>query len=81
MTGTVKWFQDSKGYGFISYEGNTDPGAFVHYTAIQGDGFKTLADGQCVTFDLVDGPKGPQAVNVYRVLFGQKHGVYAGVEV
>ncbi len=61
--GMVKWFNDSKGFGFIQAEG-TDRDVFVHYTAIQGDGFKTLAEGQKVTFDLIDGPKGPQATNV-----------------
>lgn len=65
-TGLVKWFNDSKGYGFIQAEG-TDRDVFVHYTAIAGDGFKTLAEGQQVQFDLVDGPKGPQASNVARV--------------
>jgi CspA family cold shock protein len=63
--GLVKWFNDSKGFGFIQAEG-TDRDVFVHYTAIQGDGFKTLAEGQKVTFDLVDGPKGPQATNVMK---------------
>lgn len=64
-TGSVKWFSDSKGYGFISGEG-VDRDIFVHYTAIQGDGFKTLAEGQKVEFELTDGPKGPQAVNVLK---------------
>lgn len=63
--GMVKWFNDSKGFGFIQAEG-TDRDVFVHYTAIQGDGFKTLAEGQKVTFDLIDGPKGPQATNVLK---------------
>jgi CspA family cold shock protein len=62
-TGSVKWFNDAKGYGFIQQEGS-DKDVFVHYTAIQGDGFKTLAEGQKVEFDLIDGPKGPQAANV-----------------
>ena len=62
-TGLVKWFNDSKGYGFIQATG-TDRDVFVHYTAIQGDGFKTLAEGQKVDFELIDGPKGPQAANV-----------------
>lgn len=62
-TGSVKWFNDSKGYGFIQAEGDTRD-VFVHYTAIQGEGFKTLAEGQKVLFDLIDGPKGPQASNV-----------------
>lgn len=62
-TGQVKWFNDAKGYGFIQQEGS-ERDVFVHYTAIQGDGFKTLAEGQRVDFDLIDGPKGPQASNV-----------------
>ena len=62
-SGSVKWFNDSKGFGFIQRDGD-DRDIFVHYTAIQGDGFKTLAEGQRVEFDLVDGPKGPLATNV-----------------
>lgn len=61
MIGTVKWFNDSKGYGFIAYDGNESPGAFAHYTAIYKDGYKTLAEGQAVEFELIEGPKGPQA--------------------
>ena len=62
-TGTVKWFNEAKGYGFISpSDGGKD--VFVHFSAIQGDGFKTLAEGQAVSFDVEDGPKGPQASNV-----------------
>lgn len=64
-TGLVKWFNDAKGYGFIQQEGS-DKDVFVHYTAIQGDGFKTLAEGQKVEFELIDGPKGPQAANVMK---------------
>ena len=60
--GTVKWFDNSKGFGFISREGGTD--VFVHHSAIQADGFKSLAEGARVTFDVVDGPKGPAAENV-----------------
>ncbi len=62
-TGTVKWFNEAKGFGFISQE---DGGAdvFVHFSAIQGTGFKTLAEGQAVTFTVEQGPKGPQATNV-----------------
>ena len=62
-TGTVKWFNESKGFGFISPEdGGKD--VFVHFSAIQADGFRTLAEGQAVSFDVEDGPKGPQASNV-----------------
>lgn len=64
--GLVKWFNDSKGFGFIRTEGS-DADIFVHYSAIQGDGFKTLAEGQRVEFELIDGPKGPQAQNVSKV--------------
>lgn len=62
-TGTVKWFNESKGFGFISpSEGGKD--VFVHFSAVQSDGFRTLAEGQAVSFDVEDGPKGPQASNV-----------------
>lgn len=62
-TGTVKWFNESKGYGFISPDdGSKD--VFVHFSAIQGSGFKTLAEGQKVSFEVEQGPKGPQARNV-----------------
>ncbi len=60
--GTVKWFNDQKGYGFVSQE--SGPDVFVHFSAIQMEGFKTLAEGQEVEFDVVDGPKGAQAANV-----------------
>jgi len=62
-TGTVKWFNDSKGFGFITPE-NGGKDVFVHFSAIQGGGFKSLAEGQRVQFDITDGPKGPQASNV-----------------
>jgi CspA family cold shock protein len=62
-TGTVKWFNESKGFGFISpSDGGKD--VFVHFSAIQAEGFKVLAEGQAVSFDVEDGPKGPQASNV-----------------
>ncbi len=61
-TGTVKWFNDAKGYGFIARPEGDD--VFVHYSAIQGHGFKTLSEGQSLEFDIVDGPKGKQAANV-----------------
>ena len=64
-TGTVKWFNDAKGYGFISR--SDGPDVFVHYSAIQGDGFRSLSEGQQVEFDVVDGPKGKQAANVVRL--------------
>ena len=63
--GTVKWFNDSKGFGFIAQEGRED--VFVHFSAIQGDGFKTLAEGDRVEFDITKGNKGIQAANVTRV--------------
>ncbi|MCL4819380.1 MAG: cold-shock protein [Vicinamibacteria bacterium] len=63
--GTVKWFNESKGFGFLSREGGKD--VFVHHTAIKGDGFKTLNEGERVRFDVVDSPKGPRAENVTRI--------------
>jgi cold shock protein len=63
--GTVKWFNDAKGYGFIQ-RANGDGDVFVHHTAIVGEGFRTLAQGERVSFEIVDGPKGPQARNVVR---------------
>jgi CspA family cold shock protein len=62
-TGTVKWFNESKGFGFITPADGTKD-VFVHFSAIASDGFRTLAEGQEVSFDVEDGPKGPQAVNV-----------------
>ncbi|HDP26435.1 MAG TPA: cold-shock protein [Deltaproteobacteria bacterium] len=61
-TGTVKWFNEKKGFGFITEDGGSD--VFVHYSAIQGDGFKTLTEGDKVAFEVVQGPKGPQASKV-----------------
>ena len=63
-SGKVKWFNNSKGYGFIEKEGGGD--VFVHYSAIQGDGFKTLNEGQAVEFEITQGDKGPQAINVVK---------------
>ena len=60
--GTVKWFSNEKGFGFISREGQDD--VFVHFSAIQGEGYRSLTEGQAVEFDVVDGPKGKQAANV-----------------
>jgi CspA family cold shock protein len=65
VTGTVKWFNNSKGYGFISRDGADD--VFVHYSAIEGEGFRTLTEGQQVEFDIEQGPKGLQAVRVHAV--------------
>ena len=64
-TGVVKWFNNEKGFGFISVEGGDD--VFVHFSAIQGEGFKTLEEGQAVSFEIVDGARGPQAANVNRI--------------
>ena len=64
MTGTVKWFNAEKGFGLISREEGDD--VFVHFSAIQGEGFKTLEEGQTVTFDIVEGNRGPQAENVVK---------------
>ncbi|HEX6694496.1 MAG TPA: cold-shock protein [Longimicrobiales bacterium] len=65
-TGTVKWFNDTKGFGFITPESGSKD-CFVHHSAIQGDGFKSLAEGDKVEFDVVDEPKGPKAQNVVRI--------------
>lgn len=64
-TGKVKWFNNTKGYGFIERENGGD--VFVHYTAIQGEGFKSLKEGETVQFDVSDGEKGPQAINVIKL--------------
>ncbi|MBR5341300.1 MAG: cold shock domain-containing protein [Erysipelotrichaceae bacterium] len=65
MTGKVKWFNDAKGYGFIT--GDDGKEVFVHFSAILSDGFKSLDEGQAVEYDVNDGPKGPQAANVKKV--------------
>ncbi|MGH7682210.1 MAG: cold-shock protein [Candidatus Eiseniibacteriota bacterium] len=63
--GTVKWFNEAKGFGFITQESGGD--VFVHFSAIEGDGFKTLADGDRVEFEVTQGPKGPAAANVRKI--------------
>lgn len=65
MVGKVKWFNEKKGFGFIEREEGDD--VFVHFSAISEEGFKTLAEGQQVEFDIVEGPKGPQAANVVKL--------------
>jgi len=65
MKGTVKWFNDKKGFGFLTTEEGSD--VFVHFSAIQDDGFKSLDEGQEVEFEVEDGPKGPQARNVVKL--------------
>ena len=65
MNGIVKWFNNEKGFGFISVEGGDD--VFVHFSAIQAEGFKTLEEGQAVSFEIVEGARGPQAANVNRI--------------
>ncbi|HOB08990.1 MAG: cold shock domain-containing protein [Limnochordia bacterium] len=65
MLGKVKWFNAEKGYGFIEREDGGD--VFVHFSAIQGEGFKTLEEGQAVQFDIVEGERGPQAANVVKL--------------
>jgi cold shock protein len=65
VKGTVKWFNESKGFGFITKEDGGD--VFAHYSAIQGNGFKTLTEGQAVSFEVVDGPKGPKAENITKI--------------
>src|SRR5207253_6758422 len=66
VQGTVKWFNNSKGYGFIGRDDGPD--VFVHYSAITGDGYRTLQEGDSVDFEIVQGPKGPQAANVSKAL-------------
>lgn len=63
-SGTVKWFNDAKGYGFITSDDGED--VFVHHSDIQGEGHKTLVEGETVSFEVTEGPKGPKAVNVER---------------
>ena len=65
VQGTVKWFNEAKGYGFIQQE--SGPDVFAHFSAIQGDGFKTLAEGQRVEFTITEGKKGPQAENIVAI--------------
>ena len=65
VKGTVKWFNNQKGYGFITPENGAD--VFVHHTAIQGEGYKSLEEGQAVEFEITKGPKGDQAVNVVKI--------------
>ncbi|MCK4623991.1 MAG: cold-shock protein [Phycisphaerae bacterium] len=64
-TGTVKWFNSTKGYGFVTSEDGQD--VFVHHSDIQGEGFKTLDEGQAVEFDITEGPKGPKAANIRKI--------------
>ena len=65
MIGTVKWFNNSKGYGFLGR--NDGPDVFIHYSAILGEGYRTLSEGDSVEFEIIDGPKGPQAANVRKM--------------
>ena len=64
-TGTIKWFNSEKGFGFITVEGGND--VFAHFSAIQGEGFKTLEEGQQVSFEIVEGDRGPQAANIVKL--------------
>jgi cold shock protein len=65
VQGKVKWFNSAKGFGFIEREGGKD--VFVHFSAIKGEGFKNLGEGDAVEFEIIDGPKGPQAANVTKI--------------
>ena len=65
LEGKVKWFNESKGYGFIQQDNGSD--VFVHYSSVKGDGFKTLAEGQRVKFEIVEGDRGPKASNVEKI--------------
>lgn len=65
VTGVVKWFNEAKGFGFIEQQGGAD--VFAHFSAISGNGFKTLAEGQAVSFSITQGPKGPQAENIVAI--------------
>ncbi len=65
VSGKVKWFNDAKGYGFVTSDDGTD--AFVHHSDIEGEGFKTLTEGEGVEFEMTEGPKGPKAINVRRL--------------
>ena len=70
MQGTVKWFNNEKGYGFIGRDDGAD--VFVHYSAVMGDGFRTLQEGDQVEFEIVQGPKGPQAAKVMKTIEGTR---------
>jgi cold shock protein len=72
IQGTVKWFNTEKGWGFISREGEKD--VFVHYSAIEGSGFRNLAEGEMVEFEVVDTPKGPEAANVTKIGMAETSG-------
>jgi cold shock protein len=65
VQGKVKWFNDAKGFGFLEHEGGKD--VFVHFSALKGEGFKSLSEGEKVEFEITDGPKGPQAANVTKI--------------
>ena len=72
--GTVKWFNADKGFGFITGEDGND--VFAHFSAIQGDGFKTLEEGQAVSYDVEDGQRGPQAINIVKALSKRRFFLY-----